>query len=93
MKHRYLEKGCTALALALLLSTACSRSVEAPAAAAPQGLPAGFKLSVYAEGLGRARFMSFGPDGTLYVGTNERSGKVWALPRSEERRVGKECRL
>ncbi|MGH9788137.1 MAG: PQQ-dependent sugar dehydrogenase, partial [Candidatus Acidiferrales bacterium] len=43
-------------------------------------LPAGFRLSVYAEGLGRARFMWFGPDGTLYVGTNERSGRVWALP-------------
>src|SRR3972149_5649075 len=41
-------------------------------------LPAGFELSVYAEGLDRARFMSFGPDGTLYVGTN--SDKVYALP-------------
>ena len=51
------------MALALLLGAGCSRSEEAsePAAAAPQGLPAGFKLSVHAEGLGRARFMAFGP--------------------------------
>ncbi|MGH9813976.1 MAG: PQQ-dependent sugar dehydrogenase, partial [Candidatus Acidiferrales bacterium] len=68
------------------------RTAEAQGAAIP-GLPTGFKLSVYAEGLGRARFMAFGPayakapagkpDGkgwVLYVGTNERSGKVWALP-------------
>ncbi len=67
------------LALALLLCAGCSRSEEAPAAAAAQGLPAGFKLSVYAEGLGSARFMAFGPDGTLYVGTNERKGNVWAV--------------
>ncbi len=84
MKRRAQEMAGSALALVLVLSAACSRApeprtAEAQGAAIP-GLPAGFRLSVYAEGLGRARFMAFGPDGTLYVGTNERSGRVWALP-------------
>src|SRR3989338_3678936 len=43
-------------------------------AAAREGLPAGFELSVYAEGLDRARFMSFGSDGTLYVGSDREKG-------------------
>ncbi|MCI0404018.1 MAG: sorbosone dehydrogenase family protein [Acidobacteria bacterium] len=87
MRHRAQEK-TAALALLLVLSTGCGRApeaggperrtAEAQGTAIP-GLPSGFKLSVYAEGLVRARFMSFGPDGTLYVGTNERSGRVWAL--------------
>ncbi len=67
-------------AFALLLA-GCGAGAPAPegaGAAAREGLPAGFELSVYAEGLDRARFMSFGPDGTLYVGTN--SDKVYALP-------------
>ena len=96
MRHRATEIAST-MALLLVLSFACGRAPEAPTAeaqgAAIPGLPAGFKLSVYAEGLGRARHMAFGPayakasagrpDGkgwVLYVGTNERSGKVWALP-------------
>src|SRR3990172_4424185 len=62
-----------------LLLAGCGSSATPPEkAAAREGLPAGFELSVYAEGLDRARFMSFGPDGTLYVGTN--SDKVYALP-------------
>jgi len=66
-------------AFALLLA-GCGAGTPAPesTAAASQKLPGGFALSVYAEGLDRARFMSFGPDGTLYVGTN--GDKVYALP-------------
>ncbi|MBI2956950.1 MAG: sorbosone dehydrogenase family protein [Acidobacteria bacterium] len=41
-------------------------------------MPVGFELTVFAEGVGRARFMAFGPDGVLYVGSN--SDKVYALP-------------
>ena len=59
-------------------------------AAGQEGLPPGFTLSVFAEGLGAARFMAFGPDTgagpnfelpppALYV-TAAREGKVWALP-------------
>jgi len=66
-------------ALALLLAgCGASPASDGPSAAAQEGLPRGFALSVYAEGLERARFMSFAPDGTLYVGTN--SDKVYALP-------------
>lgn len=75
-------KSGQAFLLAILLLAGCGAGTPAPestgAAAAREGLPAGFELSVYAEGLDRARFMSFGPDGTLYVGTN--SDKVYALP-------------
>jgi len=65
-----------------LLAAACGRAPELPAAPAEaaRGLAPGFQLSVYAEGLTRARFMAFGPDGTLYVGTTSRAGTVWALP-------------
>src|SRR3989338_10317343 len=77
--------------LVLLLAGGGSGATPPEKAAAREGLPAGFELSVYAEGLDRARFMSFGPayakasagkpdgDGwVLYVGTN--SDKVYALP-------------
>ena len=68
------------LLLVALLVAACGRSAEAPSAAAQQrGLKPGFRLSVFAEGLNRPRFMSFGPDGTLYVGSNARTGDVYAL--------------
>ena len=72
----------------VLLAAGCARTVEAPAAETktPQGLPPGFALSVYAEGLGKARFLAFGPDTkdpagapVLYV-TAVREGQVLALP-------------
>ncbi|MFQ5664183.1 MAG: PQQ-dependent sugar dehydrogenase, partial [Terriglobia bacterium] len=70
--------------LLCVLVAGCSQSSDSPPAttqkraAAQQGLPPGFQLSVYADGVTRARFMSFAPDGTLYVGSN--AGKVYALP-------------
>ncbi len=67
------------LPLALLLTVGCSRSNETPVAAAQQGLPPGFELNEFATGLGAARFMAFGPDGTLYV-SSIRAGTVLALP-------------
>ena len=65
------------LPLALLLTVGCSRSNETPVAAAQQGLPPGFELNEFATGLGAARFMAFGPDGTLYV-SSIRAGTVLA---------------
>jgi glucose/arabinose dehydrogenase len=41
-------------------------------------LPPGFQASLYASGLRRPRFATFGPDGTLYV-ANEGAGQVVAL--------------
>lgn len=41
--------------------------------------PRGFRVSVFAAGLGPARFMAFGPGGELLV-TVPRQGKVLALP-------------
>jgi glucose/arabinose dehydrogenase len=42
-------------------------------------LPAGFRISYYAQGVAGARELAAGPDGTVYVGSKEQ-GKVYALP-------------
>jgi glucose/arabinose dehydrogenase len=55
-------------------------------------VPAGFRINVFASGLGVPRMMAVGPDGTVYV-TRSDSGDVVALAdrdgdgRAEERRV------
>lgn len=41
-------------------------------------LPAGFSISIYAEGLEDARSMAMSPSGTLFVGSR-RAGKVYAV--------------
>lgn len=41
-------------------------------------LPAGFKITTYAEGITNARSMALSPDGTLFVGTRD-EGSVYAL--------------
>ncbi len=75
------KAGCLLLGV-VLLAAGCGRSepTASTAPAAQRGLQPGFELTVFAEGLERPRFMSVGPDGTLYVGSNVRSGNVWALP-------------
>ncbi len=42
-------------------------------------LPEGFSISVYAEGISKARFMAYSPGGVLHV-TRSGAGKVVALP-------------
>ena len=42
-------------------------------------LPAGFRISYFAQGVKGARELAQGPDGTIYVGSNG-PGKVYALP-------------
>ena len=42
-------------------------------------LPAGFKIEVYAE-VPKARSMNLSPDGTLFVGSKDGGGEVYALP-------------
>lgn len=66
------------MVLALVISLACRSSAltEQPP---PAGVPAGFKVEVFVEGLERARFMVFGADGVLYV-SSIRAGTVLALP-------------
>ncbi len=54
-----------ALVRAVLLSAS---SAAPPAQAAEVQLPAGFNLSVYAEGVQDARFLTYSPAGDLYVG-------------------------
>ncbi len=42
-------------------------------------LPPGFHIGYFAQGVGGARELAVGPDGTVYVGSKEQ-GKVYALP-------------
>lgn len=52
-------------------------------------LPAGFRISYFAQHVPGARELAVGPDGTVYVGTNAEGtkGKVYALP--DKNRDGK----
>lgn len=43
-------------------------------------LPPGFRISVFAEGVTNARSMALSPDGTLFVGSRQTPGSVYALP-------------
>lgn len=42
-------------------------------------LPTGFEIEVYADNVPGARSMALGPQGTLFVGTRMRKGKVYAV--------------
>jgi len=42
-------------------------------------LPPGFRISVFAEGVTNARSMALGPNGTLFVGSRQTPGSVYAL--------------
>jgi glucose/arabinose dehydrogenase len=71
--------------LALAFSTCGPARGTAPAAAASPGghldritLPPGFHIALYATVPG-ARSLTIGPKGTVFVGTQDRKGKVYAL--------------
>ena len=69
------------LVLPLLLA-ATPPAPAAPAADANLSkikLPAGFKISYFAQKVGGARELALGPDGTVYVGSKG-EGRVYALP-------------
>lgn len=66
------------LPLLLLLPLAGSRPAAPADNLASIRLPAGFRISYYAQRVGGARALALGPDGTVYVGT--RGDKVYALP-------------
>src|SRR3954453_4087142 len=63
----------------LLLIPAHTNSPLAGPAYRAASLPPGFKMELYASGLPVPRFLSFSPDGVLYV-ANMGSGRVAALP-------------
>ncbi|UYZ61530.1 PQQ-dependent sugar dehydrogenase [Hymenobacter weizhouensis] len=73
------------LLLAPLALTSSTEPLERAAlSAAPDAnlskikLPAGFRISYFAQGVKDARQITLGPDGTVYVGT--KTDKVYALP-------------
>lgn len=72
----------TATIAALL--TVAAIAVPARAASGPQ-VPAGFRASVYAQGLSTPTAMSFGPDGRLYVAQS--GGQIVSLGRGGTRAV------
>jgi glucose/arabinose dehydrogenase len=74
-----------ALGLPALALAAAVAARPAPTTAAADAnlskikLPAGFRISYFAQGVSGARELAVGPDGTVYVGSKEQ-GKVYALP-------------
>ncbi|MGH7545999.1 MAG: PQQ-dependent sugar dehydrogenase [Gemmatimonadota bacterium] len=67
-----------AAALAGVTAVGCASQAERPQAESLQA-PPGFRVEVFAEGLHGPRWLSFGPDGRLYVSL-PREGRVVALP-------------
>ena len=73
------------LAALLVLATAFAR----PAAAAPDPaslrLPPGFRIEIWASGVGNARSLAIGSGGTVFVGTRT-AGVVYAITDDAGRR-------
>ena len=65
------------LIVCLLASAACGSQVQALAVDKIK-LPPGFSISVYATGVGSARQMALGPNGTVFAGSME-DGNVYAV--------------
>ncbi len=63
----------------LIFSAALPLFLPSPTGASDLSLPPGFKIDVFADGLGHPRFMATSPDGVLFV-TLIGSGRVAALP-------------
>src|SRR5262245_61131693 len=63
--------------------------VNRPEGALPKG-PAGFTVELFADNVAGARMMEFASNGDLFV--SQPSQNAVMVLRSEERRVGKECR-
>lgn len=81
MKRRweklFLTVGATLACSAI--STGCATAVERSQVTQSIKLPPGFKIDVYADNVGGARSMVRAPDGTIFVGTRDGGGKVYAL--------------
>ena len=98
MKNPRLLRLTSLLAVPLLaagLAPVAPAPKAAPAATAADAnlskirLPAGFRISYFAQNVPGARELALGPDGTVYVGTKDQGtkGKVYALP--DKNRDGK----
>lgn len=55
-----------------------ARATFDPSIASRLGVPAGYRVTLFASGLGQPRMMEVGPDGTVYV-TRRNAGDVLAL--------------
>jgi len=73
-------------------STAPAAVTEVAAPPNPVQLPPGFGISVYAEGLGKARFMAYSPEGVLHV-TDQTGGRVLALPDADQNGIADETQV
>src|SRR5436190_23186162 len=69
------------LLMALLLprESWSDAAIPRPLVLAELRLPAGFQISIYAQGLGKARMMAFSPNGILFV-SDSSGGRILAIP-------------
>src|SRR5437867_5702113 len=76
----WIRAACVLL-LVLLLPPKSPGDVAAqrPLNLAELKLPAGFQISIYAQGLGKARMMAFSPNGILFV-SDSSGGRILAIP-------------
>ena len=65
--------------MALAAAAAASASPKTDKVLENVRLPTGFKVEVYSDAVPGARSMALAPQGTLFVGTRERGGKVYAV--------------
>ena len=67
-----------ALCFAVLATEWTTSARQTPASLSSLVLPAGFHADVFAENVGNARMMALGPQGTVFVGS-QNAGKVYAV--------------
>ncbi len=66
-----------AIAVVLTMQPACARSVEGLDLESIE-LPPGFTIELYASGVGNARQLALGEQGTVFAGSRK-DGRVWAV--------------
>jgi len=76
----------------LLLVLLLAQSSQAATQLDKIKLPAGFSISVYAEGVENARQMALGENGTVFAGSR-RAGKLWAISDTDNNQRADQVRL
>lgn len=78
MSNRLIVAAVSVVALAGGLTLSARQANQAPRPLAPLTMPAGFQVSMFAEGVDNARSMAISPQGTVFVGSQYAS-KIHAV--------------